>query len=75
MFQKARVEQDVERRRALVFDIQRYLAKTAYALASPGGTTGFVVAWPCVGNFQVWQGARNNYRWWVDQTKPPFKSA
>jgi peptide/nickel transport system substrate-binding protein len=75
ILEKARVEQDTERRRALIFDLQRYLAKAVYGLASPGGATSFLAAWPCVGNFQVWRGARNNYRWWVDETKPPFKSA
>ena len=59
----------------LVFDLQRYLAKTAYALYPPGVGTGFLVAWPCIGNFHVYQGGRLNYQLWVDDTKPPFKSA
>ena len=25
-------------------------------------------------NFRVWQGARTHYRYWIDDTKPPFKS-
>jgi peptide/nickel transport system substrate-binding protein len=75
MFEKARVEQDTEKRRALVFDIQRYLAKAMYAIAAPGAATGLAVAWPALGNYRVWQGIRNNYRWWIDETKPPFKSA
>src|SRR5439155_15011233 len=37
LIEKARVEQDAEKRKALVFDLQRYLAKTAYALSCPGG--------------------------------------
>jgi ABC-type transport system substrate-binding protein len=75
LIEKARIEPDIEKRRALIFDLQRSLAKATYGLAGPGGATGFVVAWPCVQNFQVWRGARNNYRLWIDETKPPFKSA
>jgi peptide/nickel transport system substrate-binding protein len=75
MIEKARVEQDADKRSALVNDLQRYLAKAQYQLSSPGGATGFVLGWPCLGNFRVWRQARNNYRWWIDETKPPFKTA
>ena len=75
MIEKARVEQDTERRRALVFDIQRYLGKAMYSVSAPGAATGFVLGWPCLANFRVWRMARNNYRWWIDDTKPPFKAA
>jgi peptide/nickel transport system substrate-binding protein len=75
MIDKARVERDTERRRALVFDLQRYLAKPVYALQPPGQASGFVVAWPCVGNFRVFQGGRLNQGLWVDETKPPFRTA
>jgi ABC-type transport system substrate-binding protein len=74
MIEKARVELDTEKRRALVFDIQRYIAKPWYSAALPGYATGLTVAWPALGNFRVYQGARANYRWWIDDTKPPFKS-
>jgi peptide/nickel transport system substrate-binding protein len=75
MIEKARVEQDTERRRALVFDIQRYLAKAMYSISAPGAAQGLAVAWPALGNYRVWQGISNNYRWWIDDTKPPFKRA
>ena len=75
MIEKARVELDTEKRRALVFDIQRYLAKPVYSLLPPGPGTGFTVAWPCIGNFRVYQMARLNHALWVDDTKPPFKPA
>ena len=76
MIEKARIEQDIDKRKAIAADLQRYLAKTVYALQSPGGATGFTLAWPCIGNFNVWQGAGRgrNYRWWVDETKPPFNT-
>lgn len=72
MIEKARVEHDPEKRRALIFDLQRYLAKTMYALPPPGAATGFETAWPCLGNFRVYQGGRVNYRLWVDPTKAPL---
>jgi peptide/nickel transport system substrate-binding protein len=77
MIEKARVERDADRRRALVFDIQRYLAKAMYSLQPPGPATTFTVAWPCLANFRVYQGGNNwqNYRLWIDDSKPPFRSA
>jgi peptide/nickel transport system substrate-binding protein len=75
MIAKARIEQDTEKRRALVYDIQRYLAKPMYALYPPGIATSFTVAWPCLANFRVYRGARVNYGLWLDQSKPPFKNA
>ena len=75
MIERARVEQDTEKRRQLVFDIQRYLAKSMYSIPFPGLASGFTVAWPCLGNFRVNQGARIDQYLWVDDTKPPLKSA
>ena len=75
LFAKARLEPDENKRKALVYDIQRYLAKATYALNAPGAATGLTAAWPALANFRVWQGIRNNYRWWIDETKAPFKSA
>jgi ABC-type transport system substrate-binding protein len=75
IIEKARVERDTEKRRQLVYDLQRYLAKPWYVLPSPGLGTEFTLAWPCVGNFRVFEGARLSYGLWVDDSKPPFKSA
>jgi len=72
---KARVERDTDKRKALVADIQRLLAKGAYGILPPGVATGFVMAWPALGNFRVYQGGRLNYRLWVDQSKPPLAKA
>jgi len=72
MIEKARLERDTERRRALVFDIQRYLAKPMFALYPPGSATGFLVSWPALGNFRVFQGGRPNNGLWVDDTKAPI---
>jgi hypothetical protein len=75
MFEKVRVEQDINRAKAQVNDIQRYLAKANYGLNAPGVASGFLVAWPALQNFRVWQGARTHYKYWIDDTKPPFRSA
>ena len=74
LIEKARVEQDVEKRKSLIFEVQRYLAKAIYAVNSPGVAAGFTMAWPALANFRVFQGSRLNYGLWVDQTKAPFRS-
>jgi ABC-type transport system substrate-binding protein len=73
--EKATRELDTDKRRALIFDLQRYLAKAWYTVPLPSTGTGFVMAWPALANFRVFQGSRNNYKLWVDTTKPPFKPA
>ena len=73
--EKARVELDTEKRRNLVFDLQRYLAKTMYMLLQPGAATGLTVAWPAIGNYRVWRGGRPHRRLWIDDTRPPLKNA
>ena len=75
MVVKGRVEQDTEKRKAIVNDLQRYLAKSMYAIPGPGYGTGLTAAWPCLANWRVWQGARPNHKIWTDQTKAPFKTA
>jgi hypothetical protein len=34
-----------------------------------------VMAWPCVANYRVFPGSRYNYRLWIDDQQPPFKTA
>ena len=75
LIEKARIEQDVNKAKALVNDAQRYLAKATYMLQPPGSATAFQMAWPCIGNFRVWQGGRPHERLWIDDTKPPFRPA
>ena len=48
---KAKAELDTEKRKTLVFDVQRHLAKTMYAVSQPGIADEFQVAWPAIGNF------------------------
>jgi ABC-type transport system substrate-binding protein len=72
LIEKGRIERDTERRRQIVFDIQRRLGKAWYALPIPAVATGFVAAWPALGNFRVYQTERANYRLWVDDAKAPL---
>jgi peptide/nickel transport system substrate-binding protein len=73
---KAKAELDTEKRKALVYDIQRHLAKTMYAISQPGIADEFQVAWPAIGNFAVYEGDRRgqNFHWWIDDTKAPLKA-
>ena len=74
LIEKARIERDTNRAKALVNDVQRHLAKTTYMLQTPGSATAFQMAWPCIGNFRVWQNGRPHERLWIDDRKPPFRS-
>ena len=73
MLEKARGEFDTEKRRAQVFEIQRYLAKPMYAIRYPGGANGFNLIWPVVKNYNVWRGdPRAAYmKYWLDESQPP----
>jgi ABC-type transport system substrate-binding protein len=79
MLEKARIEIDTNKRKDLISDIQRYLAKAVYAIPhEPGDATIFYTAWPAVQNFQTFQGDRRGataavFSWWLDETQAPFK--
>jgi peptide/nickel transport system substrate-binding protein len=76
---KARVEMDAEKRRTMVHDMQRHLAKATYAIPhEPGDATIFYLTWPALQNFQVFQGDRRGataavHSWWIDDTQAPNK--
>jgi ABC-type transport system substrate-binding protein len=75
---KARTEFDVDKQRGLVWDAQRYLGKSMWALSQPGGANTFILGWPAVANLFTWSNytwgpaARWTYRLWMDQTKKPL---
>jgi ABC-type transport system substrate-binding protein len=77
MLDSALAEFDLEKRRQIVFEIQRYLGKPQYGIRWPGGASGFLLAWPVLGNFNVWQNdpRRESVREWIDDTKAPLKRA
>jgi ABC-type transport system substrate-binding protein len=80
--EKARTEVDINKAKSLLNELERYLAPKAYGIhVGLAGSTAFHMAWPALGNFWALQGSyhSNVYipstRWWVDQTKAPFKPA
>jgi len=77
MIEKARREFDVEKRKAIIFDLQRYLGKAQYCLPNPGVSSGFTLAWPVLQNFGVVQGEKKgfNFDWWIDETQAPLKKS
>src|SRR5204862_2181006 len=66
LLQKARLEQDTEKRRALVSDAQPDLATAIYSMACAGGGSTFTITWPGLGNPRVFhgQGERPIYCHW-----------
>jgi len=76
--EKAKAETDVKKQTALLHDLQRHLAKYQYCISRAGLASGFTLAWPAAGNFQVFQGDsrainQHFYTTWVDETKAPIK--
>jgi hypothetical protein len=72
MVDKFRLEHDSEKRKSVIFDLQRYLAEKAYCLQVIGTASVFQVAWPALRNYPVWFGGRPHYRLWIDDTKAPL---
>jgi ABC-type transport system substrate-binding protein len=74
---KARGEFDTEKRKVIIHDLQKHLAKAMYGLLQPGTASGFNMAWPVLGNFKVIQGDRrpDPFSWWLDDTKAPLTTA
>jgi peptide/nickel transport system substrate-binding protein len=75
---KAKVDFDAEKRRAVVHDLQRYLAEAQYCIRWPGGSTSFDLVWPAVRNYRVFLPGTNSANlvagttWWLDQGLPPL---
>jgi peptide/nickel transport system substrate-binding protein len=74
---RARAEVDTEKRRALVHEVQRYLAKAVWCISEPGIADSFELAWPALANYRVLNGDRRTpaFSWWGDETKAPLKRA
>jgi peptide/nickel transport system substrate-binding protein len=74
---KARSEVDTEKRRAIVYDLQRYLAKAAWCISEPGTADTFELAWPVLANYRTYNGDRRTpaFSWWLDETKAPLRRA
>lgn len=77
MLEKMVAEFDAKKRQGIAHDVQRYEGGKNYQ-PLPGGATTFRITWPALRNKFVWQGdSQGRYlaTTWLDQTKPPFKSA
>ena len=74
---KARQEIDINKRKELVNEVQRYLAKAAYAVSLPGTADTFDLAWPALQNHRAFNGDRRTHAvsWWLDDTLEPFKKS
>jgi peptide/nickel transport system substrate-binding protein len=77
---KGRSEVDINKRRDIVKDLQRHLAKQQYVVRYPGGASGVSLAWPAVRNFLAYLGPIASFRGadyyqWLDDTKPPARKA
>jgi ABC-type transport system substrate-binding protein len=71
-------EFDMQKSFALVQDLQRYEARKQYTTPFPGGASTFELAWPVLGNWNVWNGARRSSYdeyIWIDDTKKPLARA
>jgi peptide/nickel transport system substrate-binding protein len=77
LLDKAEAEFDIDKRKQIVYEIQRVLGKPQYGVRWPGGSTGFLVAWPALANFNVYQTDPRgpSVREWIDETKAPLKKS
>ena len=73
---KARLEQDEEKRKSIVHEIQKYEAKKVYFPRLGGGAKLFDLGWPALRGRWTWQDVTNrNYaHLWVDPEKAPLKA-
>ena len=79
MLVKADRELDQDRRKAIIFDLQRYLAKPQYGINSVGQSSSFTLAWPALKNLYVYQSAylpeEEYHTLWLDETLAPVKKS
>ncbi len=71
---KAKAEFDDDARKQLVYEMQRHEGKAMNFPFSHGGSSNFVLNWPCVRNWDAWQGdnAGTAYNFlWRDPSKAP----
>jgi peptide/nickel transport system substrate-binding protein len=73
LISKQRVELDSNKRISIVKDIQRHLANKMYMLNEPGRATGYLLAWPWLGNFGVFRSRTESLpavegwtHYWID---------
>ena len=77
LIRKSRIEKDTNKRKQLMFDIQRHMAGEMYFIRAIAGATGFDLAWPALRNFNYFRapaGRRSEevVYWWLDDTQKPL---
>jgi peptide/nickel transport system substrate-binding protein len=82
MLEKIRLEYDIHRQEALVYDFTRYYTGQAYSVTRPVSAKGFSLWWPVIQNqgvYKTYPGgsvqAETNIYWWIDPSKPPLGKA
>jgi len=73
---KQRGEADLQKRQAIIKDIQRYAATKMYVIHNPGDAVGFQLAWPWLANWNVYRARTGGAPWqetlyqqWFDASK------
>ena len=72
---KAKLEPDVEARKALNHEAQQWLGKAQWCMIDAGAASGFNVIWPAVGNARVWRSAPSTWQYYqifIDDKKAPL---
>jgi ABC-type transport system substrate-binding protein len=77
MIAKAKTELDIDRQKAIVNELQRYLAGQMYGLPYPGSASKLGLTWPALKNVEVFQYSKrsSHYYWWIDDSQPPLRKA
>jgi peptide/nickel transport system substrate-binding protein len=81
--ERFRTEFDLEKQMALIQDYQRMMAKKSYRIALPPfGALSFILHWPVIANFGVYDTApggaappESALHWWFDPSQAPEKKA
>ena len=73
---KQRGEADLQKRAAIIKDIQRYAATKMYVIHNAGDAVGFDLAWPWLANWNVYRAGTGGAPWqetmynqWIDATQ------
>lgn len=83
MIRKGRSEVDTEKRKAVVYETQRYLGKKLYTMRLGGQSSRFSLAWPALMNARVWRGGQMTFgslvadymHSWINPNEAPLKKS
>jgi ABC-type transport system substrate-binding protein len=78
LIEKQRTERDLQKRKALIDEFQRYFASKMYTLFEPGDALGFELAQPWFGNWKAFSSrsgtegsamSEGGMHYWIDNSK------